>query len=43
MSPRSPRYHKPDHEPANYTILNFEVDDVERAVDELPRRAVRAL
>ena len=34
-------YHKPDHEPANYTILNFEVDDVERAVDELTARGVR--
>jgi catechol 2,3-dioxygenase-like lactoylglutathione lyase family enzyme len=34
-------YHKPDHEPANYTILNFEVDDVERAVDELSSRGVR--
>jgi len=28
-------YPKPDHEPANYTILNFQVDDVEQAVDEL--------
>jgi catechol 2,3-dioxygenase-like lactoylglutathione lyase family enzyme len=34
-------YHKPDHEPANYTILNFEVDDVERAVDDLSSRGVR--
>jgi catechol 2,3-dioxygenase-like lactoylglutathione lyase family enzyme len=34
-------YHKPDHESANYTILNFEVDDVERAVDELSSRGVR--
>jgi catechol 2,3-dioxygenase-like lactoylglutathione lyase family enzyme len=28
-------YPKPDHQPANYTILNFPVEDVERAVDEL--------
>jgi catechol 2,3-dioxygenase-like lactoylglutathione lyase family enzyme len=29
------------HKPATYTILNFEVDDVERAVDELGSRGVR--
>ena len=28
-------YRKPDLQPANYTILNFPVDDVEGAVDEL--------
>ncbi len=28
-------YHKPDFEPATYTILNFEVGDVEATVDEL--------
>lgn len=28
-------YPKPNHEPATYTILNFEVDDVEKAVDDL--------
>jgi catechol 2,3-dioxygenase-like lactoylglutathione lyase family enzyme len=33
-------YPKPDHEPANYTILNFPVDDVEAAVDELTARGV---
>ena len=33
-------YPKPDHEPANYTILNFPVDDIETAVDELTRRGV---
>ena len=33
-------YPKPDHEPANYTILNFPVDDVEQAVDELTARGV---
>jgi len=28
-------YPKPDHTPATFTILNFPVDDVEAAVDEL--------
>ena len=28
-------YEKPDFAPATYTILNFPVDDVETAVDEL--------
>ena len=34
-------YHKPDFTPATYTILNFPVDDVEKAVDELTSRGVR--
>ncbi|HYJ00003.1 MAG TPA: VOC family protein [Thermoleophilaceae bacterium] len=33
-------YEKPDFTPATYTILNFAVDDVERAVDELSARGV---
>jgi catechol 2,3-dioxygenase-like lactoylglutathione lyase family enzyme len=33
-------YPKPDHEPANYTILNFQVEDVEKAVDGLVERGV---
>src|SRR3712207_3250266 len=33
-------YPKPDHEPASYTILNFPVDDIDRAVDELVARGV---
>ena len=33
-------YAKPNHEPATYTILNFPVDDVEAAVDELGARGV---
>ena len=33
-------YLKPDLRPANYTILNFVVDDVEGAVDELTGRGV---
>lgn len=34
-------YPKPDHVPATYTILNFAVDDIEGAVDELTARGVR--
>ena len=33
-------YPKPDLEPANYTILNFPVDDVEGTVDELAAKGV---
>jgi catechol 2,3-dioxygenase-like lactoylglutathione lyase family enzyme len=33
-------YRKPDLSPANYTILNFEVADVEAAVDQLTSRGV---
>jgi len=33
-------YLKPDFTPATYTILNFEVDDIESAVDELISRGV---
>ncbi len=32
---------KPDHVPATFTILNFVVDDIERAVDELTAPGVR--
>jgi catechol 2,3-dioxygenase-like lactoylglutathione lyase family enzyme len=34
-------YPKPDHTPATFTILNFPVDDIEKAVDELAGRGVR--
>jgi catechol 2,3-dioxygenase-like lactoylglutathione lyase family enzyme len=34
-------YPKPDHTPATYTILNFPVDDIDKAVDELTARGVR--
>ena len=34
-------YPKPDHAPATYTILNFPVDDIDAAVDELGERGVR--
>jgi catechol 2,3-dioxygenase-like lactoylglutathione lyase family enzyme len=33
-------YRKPDLVPANYTILNFPVDDIDQAVDELAARGV---
>ena len=33
-------YEKPDFTPATYTILNFEVDDVDAAVDELGKRGI---
>ena len=34
-------YPKPDFQPASYTILNFPVADIDRAVDELSQRGVR--
>jgi catechol 2,3-dioxygenase-like lactoylglutathione lyase family enzyme len=34
-------YPKPNHTPATYTILNFQVDDVEKAVDELTAKGVK--
>ena len=33
-------YPKPDFEPATYTILNFPVEDIDAAVDELVSRGV---
>lgn len=33
-------YPKPDHVPATFTILNFPVEDIERAVDELATQGV---
>jgi predicted enzyme related to lactoylglutathione lyase len=33
-------YEKPDFTPATYTILNFPVDDIDQAVDELTARGV---
>ena len=33
-------YRKPDFAPATYTILNFEVDDIDAAVDGLAERGV---
>ena len=34
-------YPKPNHVPAMFTVLNFPVDDVDLAVDELKKRGVR--
>ena len=34
-------YPKPDHTAATFTILNFPVDNVEQAVDQLTKRGVR--
>lgn len=33
-------YPKPNHEPATFTVLNFDVDDIDKAVDELNARGV---
>jgi catechol 2,3-dioxygenase-like lactoylglutathione lyase family enzyme len=34
-------YPKPNHQPATFTVLNFPVENVEKAVDELSQRGVR--
>ena len=34
-------YPKPNHEPATFTILNFNVDDVDKAVDELTQTGIK--
>jgi len=34
-------YPKHNHQPASFTVLNFPVDNVEKAVDELKQRGVR--
>ncbi|MFY9529042.1 MAG: VOC family protein [Candidatus Acidiferrales bacterium] len=34
-------YPKPNHVPATFTVLNFPVDSVDKAVDELTKRGVR--
>lgn len=33
-------YPKPNHKPATFTVLNFLVDDIETAVDELKKTGV---
>lgn len=33
-------YGKPNHQPATFTVLNFPVDDVDKAVDELTAKGV---
>jgi predicted enzyme related to lactoylglutathione lyase len=34
-------YPKPNHTPASFTVLNFLVDDIDKAVDELQKNGVR--
>jgi catechol 2,3-dioxygenase-like lactoylglutathione lyase family enzyme len=34
-------YPKPNHEPASYTMLNFRVDDIDKAVDELAGKGIK--
>jgi predicted enzyme related to lactoylglutathione lyase len=34
-------YPKPNHVPATFTVLNFPVEDVDHAVDQLKKRGVR--
>ena len=34
-------YPKQDHVPATYTILNFQVEDIDRAVEELTAKGVK--
>ncbi|MGO4342553.1 VOC family protein [Pedococcus sp. 2YAF34] len=38
---RAIMYPKPDHRPAGFTVLNFPVADIEKAVDELSAAGVR--
>ena len=33
-------YPKDDHEPATFTVLNFNVDDIDKAVEELKTRGI---
>jgi len=33
-------YPKPNHEPATFTVLNFEVEDIDKTVEELTQRGV---
>lgn len=34
-------YHKPNHTPAIFTVLNFEVDDIKQSVSELKEKGVK--
>ncbi len=34
-------YDKPDHQPATFTVLNFVVDDIDKAVDDLVAASVK--
>lgn len=33
-------YEKPNHKPATFTVLNFQVDDVEKIVDQLTNKGI---
>jgi catechol 2,3-dioxygenase-like lactoylglutathione lyase family enzyme len=33
-------YPKPDHQPATFTVLNFQVDDIDASVEELRGRGI---
>lgn len=33
-------YEKSDHQPASFTVLNFQVEDIDAAVDELKEKGV---
>ncbi|HEY8187393.1 MAG TPA: VOC family protein [Pyrinomonadaceae bacterium] len=34
-------YPKPNHEPATFTVLNFRVDNIEQAVDQLSKLGIQ--
>jgi predicted enzyme related to lactoylglutathione lyase len=34
-------YPKQDHQPATYTVLNFPVDDIDQALDELTGKGIK--
>jgi catechol 2,3-dioxygenase-like lactoylglutathione lyase family enzyme len=34
-------YQKDNHEPASFTILNFPVDDIDKAIDELTSKGIQ--
>lgn len=34
-------YEKKDHQPATFTVLNFKVDDIEKAVDKLTSKGIQ--
>jgi catechol 2,3-dioxygenase-like lactoylglutathione lyase family enzyme len=36
-------YPKPNHQPATFTVLNFQVGDIDAAVDQLNKKGVRFL
>jgi predicted enzyme related to lactoylglutathione lyase len=40
-SAKAMMYPKPNHQPATFTVLNFPVDNVDQAVDDLSKRGVR--